>query len=313
MSRIAVVGAGYMGGGIAQAFALAGHDVTLADSSAEVAEKAVERLVAEGEKYAADGLFPDGAGAVLAQRLHAAPDAAAAVADAWYVTEAVFERIDVKHDVLRTICEAAPADAVIGTNTSAIPIAELAEAVTGPERFLGVHWMNPSYFVPCVEVIPTTRTDAAVVERVADLLREAGKQPTVVADTPGFVANRLQFALYKECTRMVEEGAATPAQIDEVVRNSFGFRLPFFGPFLISDIAGLDVYRASMATLERDLGERLAVPQALTDQVEAGRLGLKSGEGFFPHGPEDAERLRRYRDAGYAWLAALRAQLDAEG
>jgi 3-hydroxybutyryl-CoA dehydrogenase len=219
----------------------------------------------------------------------------------------------VKHAVLRAICEAAPIGAVIATNTSAIPIAELAEAVTAPRRFLGVHWMNPSYFVPCVEVIPTAHTDAAVVTDVVSLLRDVGKQPTVVADSPGFVANRLQFALYKECTRMVEEGVATPAQVDEVVRNSFGFRLPFFGPFLISDIAGLDVYQNSMATLERDVGERLAVPEALKEQVAAGRYGLKSGAGFFEHAPDAAERLRRYRDTAYARLAALRAELDANG
>jgi 3-hydroxybutyryl-CoA dehydrogenase len=310
MTRIAVVGAGYMGGGIAQTFALAGHDVTLADAAPEAAEQALQRLVTEGEKYEADGLFPPGAGAALRERLSAAPDPATAVRDATYVTEAVFEKGEVKHPVLRAICAAAPADAVIATNTSAIPIAELAPAVTGPERFLGVHWMNPSYFVPCVEVIPTDRTDPGVVADVVALLRAVGKQPTVVADSPGFVANRLQFALYKECTRMVEEGVATAAQVDEVVRNSFGFRLPFFGPFLVSDIAGLDVYQSSMATLERDLGERMAVPEALKEQVAAGRFGLKSGEGFFEHSPDAAERLRRYRDTAYARLAALRAELD---
>jgi 3-hydroxybutyryl-CoA dehydrogenase len=310
MAHIAVVGAGYMGGGIAQAFALAGHEITLADASAEVATQAVDRLVAEGERYEESGLFPPGAADALRSRLHAAPDVAGAVRDAEYVTEAVAEQVDVKHAVLRAICAAAPADATIGTNTSAIPIAELAEAVTGAERFLGVHWMNPSYFVPCVEVIPTEHTDAAVVSRVVELLRTVGKEPTVVADSPGFVANRLQFALYKECTRMIEEGVATPAQIDEVVRNSFGFRLPFFGPFLISDIAGLDVYQNSMATLERDVGDRLAVPEALKEQVAAGRLGLKSGSGFFEHDPDAAERLRRYRDTAYARLAALRAELD---
>lgn len=307
---VAVVGSGYMGGGIAQTFALAGHQVRLADVSEEASRRAVERLVTEGEAAEADGLFDPGATEALADNLQG-ETLEAAVAGAEYITEAVPEALPLKLDVLAQIAGAAGEDAVIASNTSAIPIRELSEAVAAPERFLGAHWMNPSYFVPGVEVVPGPVTDPTVVDGVVRLLEGVGKVPTIVSDSPGFVANRLQFALYEECCRMVEEGVADPAQIDEVVQNSFGFRLPFFGPFAISDIAGLDVYAGSIRTMERDFGERFAVPDVLLGHVAEGRLGLKTGEGFYFYSSEAGELVRSYRGAAYARLAALRAELAA--
>lgn len=304
---VAVVGTGYMGGGIAQTFALAGHEVLVADADLDRARAAVDRLVEEGRAHEASGLFPAGARERLGQGLRAATvEEAAGTA---YVSEAVPEDPELKRQVLGALSSAAAEDTVIATNTSAIPIRELATSVERPERFLGVHWMNPSYFVPCVEIIPTGRTDQVLVDRTVELIRSIGKVPTVVADAPGFVANRLQFALYQECARMVEEGVASPAQIDEVVRNSFGFRLPFFGPFTISDIAGLDVYEGAIGVLEDALGDRFTVPQVLRDHVSAGRLGLKSGKGFYDHEPEAADQVRTYRDTAYARLTQLRAKI----
>jgi 3-hydroxybutyryl-CoA dehydrogenase len=306
---IAVVGTGYMGGGIAQTFALAGHPVFVSDASADEACRAVERLVEEGERYATAGLFPAGAGDALRQRLQPASSMEEAVTDAAYVSEAVPEQVELKHTVLRKIAEAAHQTTVISSNTSAIPISQLGEVVPRPERFLGVHWMNPSYFVPCVEVIPTEQTDRDVVGAVVDLIRSIGKVPTVVPDSPGFVANRLQFALYVEAARVVEEGLATPGQVDEVVRNSFGFRLPFFGPFTMSDIAGLDTYCGAIEVMERAHGPRFAVPALLRERVRAGHLGVKTGQGFFRHGVEDVDRLRTYRDTAYDQLSRLRSEL----
>lgn len=311
-TRIAVVGAGYMGGGIAQAFALAGHRVTVADASPERAQRAVARLLEEGLSWAREGLVAPDAGQTLERNLRAAPGTAEAVSTASFVCEAVPEDGDLKAEVLERISHDASETALIGSNTSALSVSRLARSVHRPERFLGTHWMNPAPFVPCVEVVPGPGTADASVESAVALLGSAGKSPTVVADSPGFVANRLQFALYKECTRMVEEGVAEPARIDEVVRNSFGFRLPFFGPFLVSDIAGLDVYRASMQTMEEAFGERMAVPPSVAERVERGRLGLKSGEGFYTHVGSDADRLRRERDHAYAQLARLRADLERE-
>jgi 3-hydroxybutyryl-CoA dehydrogenase len=309
ISNTAVVGSGYMGGGIAQVLALHGHKVLLGDVDGETAERARVRLVEQAREFEAQGLMPAGAADTIGKNLGAAGSIEDAVAEADYIAEAVPENPDLKASILGRISAAAPDGAVIGTNTSAIPIGQLANSVTGPERFLGVHWMNPAPFIPGVELIPGPDTAPKVLDLAEALIRGLGKTPARVADTPGFVANRLQFALYKEAVRIVEEGVATPAQIDAVVSNTFGFRLALFGPFAIGDMAGLDVYEASFRTLEKAYGERFAAPDALAAAVGEGNLGLKSGRGFLDIDPQDRAALLAYRDSAYGRLSQLRAEL----
>lgn len=309
ISNTAVVGSGYMGGGIAQVLALHGHQVLLGDVDGETAERARARLVEQAGQFEAQGLMPAGAADTIGKNLAAAGSIEEAVAQADYIAEAVPEDPDLKAAILGRISRAAPAGAVIGTNTSAIPIGQLANSVSSPERFLGVHWMNPAPFIPGVELIPGPDTAPAVLDLAEALIRGLGKTPARVADTPGFVANRLQFALYKEAVRIVEEGVAAPLQIDAVVSNTFGFRLALFGPFAIGDMAGLDVYEASFRTLEKAYGERFAAPDALAAAVAEGNLGLKSGRGFLDVDPQDQAALLAYRDAAYGRLSQLRAEL----
>lgn len=311
IKHIAVVGSGYMGGGIAQVLALGGARVILGDANAELSAKARERLLQEAKQFASQGLFPADAPAILAENLQCAPSIEAAVADAEYITEAVPEVPAIKKEVLERVSAAARPDAIIGTNTSAIPIGELAAFVKGPERFLGVHWMNPAPFIPGVELIPSQFTRPDVVDQMETLIRAVGKTPARVADTPGFVANRLQFALYKEAVKVVEEGLASPEQVDLVVSNAFGFRLALFGPFAIGDMAGLDVYASSYKTLEKTYGERFKAPDSLTKLVEGGDLGLKSGHGYLDIDPAEKAKLIAYRDKAYAALSKLRAELGA--
>jgi 3-hydroxybutyryl-CoA dehydrogenase len=309
ITRIAAIGSGYMGGGIAQVLALGGATVRLADITAEIAQLAYERLVGEAEQFERDGLFAPGSAAVLRERLSPAESIEEAVADAEYITEAVPEDRAIKFATLARVSAAAPAGAIIGSNTSAIPINELAESVARPQRFLGVHWMNPAPFIPAVELIATSLTAPPAVDAAEALIRSVGKVPVRVADTPGFVANRLQFALYKEAVRVVDEGLATPAEVDKVVSNAFGFRLALFGPFAIGDMAGLDVYNASYSSLAAEYGERLEAPATLAGMVAEGRLGLKSGGGFLDIDPAIAADLVAYRNRAYVALGALRDEL----
>lgn len=309
ISNTAVVGSGYMGGGIAQVLALHGHQVLLGDVDGETAERARARLVEQAGQFEAQGLMRAGAADTIGKNLAAAGSIEEAVAQADYIAEAVPEDPDLKAAILSRISGAAPAGAVIGTNTSAIPIGQLANSVSSPERFLGVHWMNPAPFIPGVELIPGPDTAPAVLDLAEALIRGLGKTPARVADTPGFVANRLQFALYKEAVRIVEEGIAAPSQIDAVVSNTFGFRLALFGPFAIGDMAGLDVYESSFRTLEKAYGERFAAPDALAAAVADGNLGLKSGRGFLDIDQQDKAALLAYRDAAYGRLSQLRAEL----
>ena len=307
--RVAVVGSGYMGGGIAMVFALGGYDVTLADVDAPTAQRSRERVVREAEQAEEQGLLSTGSATRVRDRLSFAASIADAVATADFITEAVPERLSIKGDTLRLVSDTARRDAVIATNTSAISISELARNVEHPERFLGVHWMNPAPYIPGVEIIAGDETSEVTVELALELVRAIGKTPARVADTPGFVANRLQFALYKEAVRIVEEGVASPAQIDTVVSNTFGFRLALFGPFAIGDMAGLDVYESSYRTLEGAFGERFATPAPLAALVSEGNLGVKSGRGYLDIASEDVADLLRYRALAYARLAQLRREL----
>jgi 3-hydroxybutyryl-CoA dehydrogenase len=293
-----------MGGGIAQTFALAGHDVVLADADAELAERARLRAIETARAYERDGLVEPGAGDRVAAHLRSADSIADAVAEAEYVTEAVPEDPLIKRSVLATVSEHAPASAVVATNTSAIGLAELADTVRQP--FIAAHWYNPAPFLPLVELAGDDEEALILAET---LLRSAGKVPVRVPDVPGFLGNRLQFALYKEALAVVEEGLATPEQVDLVVSNSFGYRLPFFGPFAVGDIAGLDVYAGAFGSLSGHYGERFAPPALFRDRVESGDLGLKTGGGFRSVDPARRAELDAYRDRAYVALAALRRQL----
>ena len=307
--KIAVVGSGYMGGGIAQVLALAGARVALADVSAEIAQTNFDRLIQESRDFVADGLFPAGSTEILQANLWAAPSLAEAVADAEFIEEAVPEVLAIKHDILAQISAAALPDAIIGSNTSTISIGSMATAVVKPGRFLGVHFSNPSPFIPGVEIIPHSGTDEATIDKARELVHESGKSTAVVKDVTGFVLNRLQYALFHEATQLVEDGTATAEDIDTLVRTTFGFRLPFFGPFAIADMAGLDVYDFCYKSLQTDFPERFATPQILTDLVSDGKLGTKSGAGFLDVPAARVPELIAYRNKAYVLMEKLLQEL----
>lgn len=301
----AVAGTGTMGTGFAQLLALAGLTCRVADATPELAAAGRERAVEGARRFAAAGLMGPEAPDLVAERVTAvgSPEEAADGADV--VFEAAPEEPGLKRRLLAAIEAAAGPDCVVATNTSAIPIRDLSVAFRSPERFLGTHWFNPPQWVPCVEVIPGPQTAPVHLEAMQALLLRMGKEPVRVGDAAGFVANRIQFAMFKEAASVVADGVASAEEVDAVVRSSFGFRLPFFGPFAIADMAGLDVYAGAYAALEADLGERFAVPDAVRDRVQRGELGVKSGGGFLPTAVEETEAMIAWRDASYAALARL--------
>lgn len=309
-SRVAVVGAGTMGIGISHVFALSGVQTVLIDATPARAEEARARslqLVAALEEA---GTVARGAARRAGQFTAAAASVEAGVAEADLVVEAVVERADVKLEVYAAIEAATAESAVIATNTSSIPIGVLAAGLEAPARFLGVHWFVPPLLVPCVEVIPSPSTDERIVADVVGVLTALDKAPVVVGDGPGFVANRIQFAMFKEAATIVEQGLATAEQVDEVVRSSFGFRLPFFGPFTIADMAGLDVYADIFETLERGLGPGFSAPELLTTHVANGDFGVKTGHGFLDITADEAAELIERRNRAYLALSNLRRELN---
>lgn len=307
--RVAIVGSGYMGGGIAQVLALAGASVALADASPHIARDNYERLLREGGEFVRDGLFPEDAVETLTRNLHPAESIEAAAAEADFIEEAVPEIPDLKRSVLERISAAARPDALIGSNTSTISIGQLAVAVQNPERFLGVHFSNPAPFIPGVELIPHADTSDDAVQLARDIVAETGKQTATVKDVTGFVLNRLQYALFHEAAQVVEEGIATAEDVDTLVRTTFGFRLPFFGPFAIADMAGLDVYAFCYGTLQEAFPERFSTPPILQRMVDSGRLGTKSGGGFLDVPAERIPDLVAYRNKAYVLMERLLEEL----
>ena len=297
-----MVGVGTMGAGFAQLMSLAGVPCAVADRSVEAAEEGRSRAVARVAEYENRGLVPAGATRDASALILRGQDIGAAVRDADLVLEAVAEDPAVKRAVLAAIEASVAPEAVIATNTSAIPIRELAGALDRPQRFLGAHWFNPPQWVPCVEVVPGPDTDPVVVEWIHGFLLRLGKKPVTVGDKAGFVANRLQFAMFKEAVALVDDGVATPQEVDAVVKGSFGFRLPLSGPFLIADMNGLDVYAGAYDALENEHGPRFAVPESVRQRVHAGQLGFKRGDGFYSLPEEGLDDLTLRRDSAYAAL-----------
>lgn len=308
--RAAVIGAGTMGLGVAECFALAGLDVALVDESPEASQRALERLAERVRGQVEAGLLPETA-IETARTVRAARDLAAAVASVDLVFEAVPENMALKGAVLAACDAHAPADAIIATNTSSLPIDDLAAFLERKERFLGLHFFNPPEWTPAVEVIPSARTESKIVERATEFLLAIGKRPATVASAPGFVANRLQFALFREALACVADGLATPQAVDEIVRSSFGFRLPFYGPFQIADMAGLDVYNNIFETLSAGLGADWEAPASLREIVAEGRHGAKTLAGFYDYSEAERDALLIQRDRRYAALARLLEEICA--
>ena len=296
-ARICVVGAGIMGRGIALAFAVGGHVVDLVDRDPDIAAEATVRIRSSLAAATRAAVVDAAETPAVLERIQVAPSLVVAVETADLVVEAVPEINAIKREVWDAISRAASDSAVFTTNTSSFDIDVLAEGVRDRGRMLGAHWFNPAHIVPCVEVIPGRLTRPAVVEWTSSLLAAIGKLPVPAANTPGFVANRIQFAMIREALLCLQDGIATAAQIDSIVRNSFGLRLHALGPLALADLGGLDTYQAILLNLADRLGDRFDPPAVLDLLIAQGRLGTKTLAGIADYDKTSAERLAATRDA----------------
>jgi 3-hydroxybutyryl-CoA dehydrogenase len=272
-ARIAVIGAGLMGHGIAQVFALAGHDVRIHDSVQENLDSATSRIRTNlkdlGEEESA------------VERVHPCSDLPSAVREADYVVEAVLEDLPLKQKLFAEIERHATPSAIFASNTSVIPITKIMEPLRERTRALGTHWWNPPYLVPLVEVIGTPWTAQAVIDWTIALHRDAGKMSVhVKKDVPGFVGNRLQHALWREAIALVEQGICDAETVDTVIKSSFGRRLAVLGPLENADLVGTDLTLAIHRTVLPAIESRAGPSHYLEALVAAGKLGFKSGQGF---------------------------------
>ena len=284
--RIAVIGAGLMGHGIAQVFAGGGLSVSVYDPAPAALAALRDRIRANlrdlGEDEAA------------AERVTPCAELAEAVRDADFIVEAALENLPVKQELFAAIEAACPADAILASNTSVIPITGIMQGLRDRGRALGTHWWNPPFLVPLVEVIGTEWTTAEAVARTMALHKALGKVPVhVKRDVPGFVGNRLQHALWREAISLVENDICDAETVDLVVKNSFGRRLGVLGPIENADLVGTDLTLAIHQTVLGAIESRPGPSPYLEKLVADGRLGMKSGEGFRRWTPEQQAALRR--------------------
>lgn len=277
--RVLVVGAGTMGHGIAHVAALAGFEVLLHDTDVPRISRGIEAVRADLDQGVAKGkVAPADRDAALA-RLHPAADLETAAARSTLVVEAVFESLEVKCHIFRRLGDAAPAEALLASNTSALPIEQIANAARRPERVVGMHFFNPVHLMPLLEVVRARTSAEASVSRAVEIGRRLGKEPIVVRDTPGFATSRLGVVLGLEAMRMLEDGVASAEDIDKAM--TLGYRHPV-GPLRLSDLIGLDVRLAIAEHLHRTLGSDAFRPPAILGRLVAeGKLGRKSGQGFY--------------------------------
>lgn len=275
--HVAVLGAGTMGNGIAHTAAVAGHEVTLRDVDEDILTDALETIEANLQGgVERDKLTADEADAAL-NRIETATDVGA-FEGADLVIEAVPEEIDIKEAVLTDAEAVVDDDAMIASNTSSISLTSIAARLDQPDRVLGLHYFNPAHIMPLVEIVVAEQTRPEIVTRAEDFVAGIDKTAIVVQDSPGFASSRLGVALGTEAMRMVEQGVASPADIDTAME--LGYNHPM-GPLELTDLVGLDVRLDVLEYLRGELGERFRPPQILKRKVRAGKLGQKTGEGFY--------------------------------
>jgi 3-hydroxybutyryl-CoA dehydrogenase len=290
---VAVVGGGLIGGGIAHQFAALGFPVTVFNRSADSSRRARDSLHSTVQRYVGAGLMSHDAADRCRRGIVWHTDLAATVAGADAVIEAVVEDVDVKQRLLAWLDARCPPNVILATTTSGLSITALAAEVGAPARVIGAHHFNPPPLIPGVEVVAGEQTSEDTIQRTMTLLRRAGKEPILVRDVPGFVVGRLSTALRREAWSLVEEGIATADTVDSIWRATLGRAYAAQGPLEISDSSGIDVLLSVHSYLEPELTPPSAPSAMVARMAASGRLGHKSGEGFYSWTPQRLELLHR--------------------
>lgn len=277
--NVGVIGAGTMGRGIGQIFAQSGHDVIIIDISPEALNFARRDILNSLQRLEKKGKISAEPETIL-ERIEFLSDQES-LTKCQIVIEAVFERMDIKRDALQKISSVVSEDAIIGSNTSSISIDVLSRSVKNPERFLGIHFFNPVPIMSLVEIVPSEFTSRKIVDETIELLKSVGKDPVFSKNFPGFISNRILMPLIREAILTYEQGIASPSDIDKTFR--LGMNHPM-GPLELADFIGLDVCYDIMEVLYRDFGNpAFKPPITLKNLVDSGKLGRKSGKGFYDY------------------------------
>jgi 3-hydroxyacyl-CoA dehydrogenase len=303
LRRAAVIGTGTMGPGMGAVLARSGLETALYDVNAEALERARAGVeLAAGVLDRLDATHEEGGSIRFETDLTSALDGAE------IIIEAVPEKLELKHEVFRQFEAHVADDAILASNTSGIPITKIATVCEHPARVVGMHWSNPPHLIPMIEVVPGDLTEQTTVDGVSELVRRIGYHPVVEKEVPGFVENRILYAILRECLELVDRGIVSPEGLDLNVRWGIGYKLAVIGPMELLDMAGLDIYNAVGSYLNQDLSTSGDVSSTIRDLIDQGRLGMKTGGGIYDYTPEQIDELRMRR-AGK--LVGVRKALEA--
>ncbi len=298
VKKIAVIGSGLMGSGIAYVSAWNGYEVAMVDINQDLVDKGMERLRTDVMTGIDKGKMTITEAEGLMSRLSGTTDTEAAVKDADLVIEAIFENMEVKKEVFAKIDAVAPAHCILATNTSSLSIDELANATGRADKFIGMHYFSPVPAMKLLEIVLGEKTSEETITVVKAVGEKQGKQTVFAKNSPGFIVNRLLMPVMREAILMLERGEATKEEIDTAM-VSIG-KAPA-GPFALGDFVGLDIAFNAMSTLFREIGDCFKPPETLEKLVEAGAIGMKSKKGFYDYAADDAEP-EKPKGADAAWI-----------
>lgn len=302
ISKVAVVGAGVMGAGIAQVFAQQGFSVIVYDLNEDILQKAEKRIKDSLYLLQQNGIL---SGKNLKEALQNVTFSGRLdeISGVHMVVEAIPEQIKLKQGLFQELDKMFSSDVILATNTSGISISAIASATKKPDRVVGMHWWNPPYIIPVVEIIKGEKTKEEIVEAVSELAVRLNKKPVLVKkDIPGFLGNRMQYALMREAVYLLEEKVASAEDIDTMVKAGFGFKFPVIGPLETIDMAGMDIFYNVSKYLYKELDSSEQTQKLVEEKVGQKKLGIKTGEGFYNYKNIDLNKLNQERVKKYISL-----------
>ena len=311
IKKIAIIGSGVMGSGIAQSFAVSGYYVTINDIKEELLNHAQNRISENLSLLMEEGALTDREKQGALANITYSVDLDGAVRDADFIIEAIPEVIELKINLYQQLEEMIKPDAIVASNTSTFPISQLMEKASFAERMVITHFFNPGHLVPLVEIVQHDETKPEIVKTTMDLMRKIGKSPILLKkEIAGFIANRLQTALMREAFYLLKEGVADAEDIDTAITAGPGFRWAFTGPIEIADFGGLDTWQRVFDNVSPVLDQSKEAPDLIRDLVAEGKLGTKSGEGIFTYEESTVSQKINERDRNFIKLGKLKMEKE---
>jgi 3-hydroxybutyryl-CoA dehydrogenase len=311
IKKVAIIGSGVMGSGIAQSFAVSGYFVTINDIKEELLYHAQNRISENLSLLIEEGALTDREKQGALANITYNADLEGAVRDADFIIEAIPEVIELKLNLYQQLEEMIKPDAIVASNTSTFPISQLMEKASFADRMVITHFFNPGHLVPLVEIVQHEETKPEIVKTTMDLMRKIGKSPILLKkEIAGFIANRLQTALMREAFYLLKEGVADAEDIDTAITAGPGFRWAFTGPIEIADFGGLDTWQRVFDNVSPVLDQRKEAPDLIRDLVAKGKLGTKSGEGIFTYEESTVSQKINERDRNFIKLGKLKMEKE---